>query len=76
MGPIAIFDEEDNVFIISHLTNFMGASYSYDSSRTQMNVCPLGQAEKVPKGFSIKTIGVYGNKGINNVSTFISMIDF
>ena len=73
MGPLAIFDQSNRTFILSHFTNFMGASYWYDSGNQTLNVGPLGKAEMIPKGFSLWTIGYYSNQGINKVNFFNSL---
>lgn len=73
-GPISLYDGQGNALVISHLTNFMGASLWYDKGTKSVSYGALGKAEAIPRGFDIWTIISYSSSGVNKVICLLFLL--
>ncbi|XP_039254962.2 uncharacterized protein LOC120331863 [Styela clava] len=64
-GPLVIFDEMENVMIISAFNNFMSHGMIYNKTSHQLNFGILGGFTNIPREYEIETILYYGSEGIN-----------
>jgi hypothetical protein len=67
-GPLVLFDQEDNVLIISPLNEFMAASMWHNQDVDTVSWGIMGGVTSVPDNYMLKTIVYYGGKGINQVT--------
>ncbi|ELU18803.1 hypothetical protein CAPTEDRAFT_226734 [Capitella teleta] len=64
-GPLSIYDGTGDTLVISHLTNFMAASISYDRNASCVRYGILGPAQSVPSDFEVWTVVSYSSTGVN-----------
>ena len=70
-GPLVIFDQHDNVLIISAFNHFTANSYHHDTNRKSIAWGIMGNVNDVPDGYNMDTIVFYSPNGINKVCRFL-----
>ena len=66
-GPLVLFDQHDNVLIISAFNHFTANSYHHDTARKNIAWGIMGNVNKVPSNYTMETILFYSSNGINKV---------
>ena len=75
-GPLVLFDQNDNVLILSSFNRFTAASYMHDVKTDTVGWGVMGNVDSIPAGFELETILFSGQNGINQVQYTIDKITF
>ena len=68
-GPIVLFDNNNNVIIMSPFSEFMAASYIYNNLYNTIDWGVMGDVDVIPPNYQYETIIYYSDQGINKVNT-------
>ena len=66
-GPLALFNQGNDVIFISPFNNFMAASGYHNKKLGSYGWGIMGGVTEVPKTFTLKTMLYYGDQGISQV---------
>ena len=66
-GPLVLFDQHDNVVIISPFNHFTAASYAHDITTNSIGWGVMGNVDSIPAGYELETLAFVSTKGINQV---------
>ena len=69
-GPVVLFDESNNVLIISPFSHFMAASHYFDKDNVSLSWGIMGNVDFIPKGYKMEILAYYSQSGVNMVHVF------
>ena len=74
-GPLVLFDQNGNTFVLSPMSNFMSASMQYvPDNGGHVNFGVMGGAKSVNVNYTVDFILYYSSKGINQVRCCVTKL--